>query len=135
MARGVSKTKVYEAIKQRWLNLNPGKADRFCEGSPYYLKDVNDNLVEPMYDRVQHSYQAGAGRELDKDMRALHSSAAMTYNLFGNRSAYLYTNEPCDIIWRAYTVTYEKQLTALNPAGKPISTPASPTETNCCSLR
>ena len=93
MARGVSKTKVYEAIKQRWLNLNPGKADRFCEGSPYYLKELNDNLVEPMYDRVQRSYQAGAGRELDKDMQALHSSAAMTYNLFGNRPAYLYDGE------------------------------------------
>ena len=114
MARGVSKTKVYEAIKRRWLSLNPGKEDRFCEESPYYLKDVNDNLVEPMYDRVQHSYQAGAGRELDKDMRALHSSAAMTYNLFGNRPAYLYDGETC----RAYTVTYEKRLTALNPAAK-----------------
>ena len=114
MARGVSKTKVYEAIKQRWLNLNPGKADRFCEGSPYYLKELNDNLVEPMYDRVQRSYQAGAGRELDKDMRALHSSAAMTYNLFGNRPAYLYDGET----YRAYTVTYEKQLTALNPTAK-----------------
>lgn len=55
MTRGVSKTKVYEAIKQRWLNLKPGKADRFCEGSPYYLKELNDNLVEPMYDRVQRS--------------------------------------------------------------------------------
>ena len=114
MARGVSKTKVYEAIKQRWLNLNPGKADRFCEGSPYYLKELNDNLVEPMYDRVQRSYQAGAGRELDKDMQALHSSAAMTYNLFGNRPAYLYDGET----YRAYTVTYEKQLTALNPTAK-----------------
>ena len=118
MARGVSKTKVYEAIKRRWLSLNPGKADRFCEESPYYLKDVNDNLVEPMYDRVQHSYQAGAGRELDKDMRVLHSSAAMTYNLFGNRPAYLFNGEPYDIMCRAYTVTYEKQLTALNPAAK-----------------
>ena len=111
MARGVSKTKIYEAIKQRWLSLNPGKEDQFCEESPYYLKELNDNLVEPMYDRVQRSYQAGAGRELDKDMRALHSSAAMTYNLFGNRPACLYNGET----YRAYTVTYEKQLTALNP--------------------
>ena len=47
MARGVSKTKVYEAIKQRWLNLNPGKADRFCEGSPYYLKELNEILSNP----------------------------------------------------------------------------------------
>lgn len=114
MARGVSKTKVYEGIKQRWLSLNPGKEDQFCEESPYYLKELNDNLVEPMYDRVQRSYEAGAGRELEKDMRALHSSAAMTYNLFGNRPAYLYDGETC----RAYTVTYEKQLTALNPAAK-----------------
>ena len=114
MARGVSKTKVYEAIKHRWLSLNPGKEDQFCEESPYYLKELNNNLVEPMYDRVQHSYQAGAGHELEKDMRALHSSAAMTYNLFGNRPAYLYDGETC----RAYTVTYEKQLTALNPAAK-----------------
>ena len=118
MARGVSKEKVYEAIKQRWLSLNPGKEDQFCEESPYYLKELNDNLVEPMYDRVQRSYEAGAGRELEKDMRALHSSAAMTYNLFGNRPAYLFNGEPYDIMCRAYTVTYEKQLTALNPAAK-----------------
>ena len=114
MARGVSKEKVYEAIKQRWLSLNPGKEDQFCEESPYYLKELNDNLVEPMYDCVQRSYEAGAGRELEKNMRALHSSAAMTYNLFGNRPVYLYDGETC----RAYTVTYEKQLTALNPAAK-----------------
>ena len=114
MARGVSKTKVYEAIKQRWLSLNPRKEDQFCEESPYYLKELNDNLVKPMYDCVQRSYEVGAGRELEKDMRALHSSAAMTYNLFGNRPAYLYDGETC----RAYTVTYEKQLTALNPIAK-----------------
>ena len=118
MARGVSKEKVYEGIKRHWMRLNPGKEALFSEKNPYYLQDMGDNLIEPMYDRVQHSYQAGAGRELDKDMRALHSSAAMTYNLFGNRPAYLFNGEPYDIMCRAYTVTYEKQLTALNPAAK-----------------
>ena len=114
MARGVSKEKVYAGIKRHWMRLNPGKEALFSEENPYYLQDMGDNLIEPMYDRVQHSYQAGAGRELDKDMRALHSSAAMTYNLFGNRPAYLYDGET----YRAYTVTYEKQLTALNPTAK-----------------
>lgn len=118
MARGVSKEKVYEGIKRHWMRLNPGKEALFSEKNPYYLQDMGDNLIEPMYDRVQHSYQVGAGRELDKDMRALHSSAAMTYNLFGNRPAYLFNGEPYDIMCRAYTVTYEKQLTALNPAAK-----------------
>ncbi|WP_315004733.1 hypothetical protein [uncultured Selenomonas sp.] len=118
MARGVSKEKVYAGIKRHWMRLNPGKEAIFSEENPYYLQDMGDNLIEPMYDRVQHSYQAGAGRELDKDMHALHSSAAMTYNLFGNRPAYLFNGEPYDIMCRAYTVTYEKQLTALNPAAK-----------------
>ena len=118
MERGVSKTKVYEGIKRHWMRLNPGKEALFSEENPYYLQDMGDNLIEPMYDRVCRSYQAGAGRELDKDMRALHSSAAMTYNLFGNGPAYLFDGEPYDIMRRAYTVTYEKQLTALNPIAK-----------------
>ena len=118
MERGVSKTKVYEGIKRHWMRLNPGKEALFSEKNPYYLQDMGDNLIEPMYDRVRRSYQAGAGRELDKDMRALHSSAAMTYNLFGNGPAYLFDGEPYDIMRRAYTVTYEKQLTALNPIAK-----------------
>ncbi len=118
MERGVSKTKVYEGIKRHWMRLNPGKEALFSEENPYYLQDMGDNLIEPMYDRVRRSYQAGAGRELDKDMRALHSSAAMTYNLFGNGPAYLFDGEPYDIMRRAYTVTYEKQLTALNPIAK-----------------
>lgn len=118
MERGVSMTKVYEGIKRHWMRLNPGKEALFSEENPYYLQDMGDNLIEPMYDRVRRSYQAGAGRELDKDMRALHSSAAMTYNLFGNGPAYLFDGEPYDIMRRAYTVTYEKQLTALNPIAK-----------------
>ena len=118
MERGVSMTKVYEGIKRHWMSLNPGKEALFSEENPYYLRDMGDNLIEPMYDRVHRSYQAGAGRELDKDMRALHSSAAMTYNLFGNGPAYLFDGEPYDIMRRAYTVTYEKQLTALNPIAK-----------------
>lgn len=118
MARGVSKEKVYAGIKRHWMRLNPGKEALFSEENPYYLQDMGDNLIEPMYERVLRSYQAGAGRELDKDMRALHSSAAMTYNLFGNGPAYLFDGEPYDIMRRAYTVTYEKQLTALNPIAK-----------------
>ena len=118
MERGVSKTKVYEGIKRHWMRLNPGKEALFSEENPYYLQDMGDNLIEPMYERVRRSYQAGAGRELDKDMRALHSSAAMTYNLFGNGPAYLFDGEPYDIMRHAYTVTYEKQLTALNPIAK-----------------
>ena len=118
MERGVSMTKVYEGIKRHWMRLNPGKEALFSEENPYYLQDLGDNLIEPMYDRVRRSCQAGAGRELDKDMRALHSSAAMTYNLFGNGPAYLFDGEPYDIMRRAYTVTYEKQLTALNPIAK-----------------
>ena len=118
MERGVSMTKVYEGIKRHWMRLNPGKEALFSEENPYYLQDLGDNLIEPMYDRVRRSYQAGAGRELDKDMRALHSSAAMTYNLFGNGPAYLFDGEPYDIMRHAYTVTYEKQLTALNPIAK-----------------
>lgn len=118
MERGVSMTKVYEGIKRHWMRLNPGKEALFSEENPYYLQDMGDNLIEPMYDRVRRSYQAGAGRELDKDMRALHSSAAMTYNLFGNGPAYLFDGEPYDIMRRAYTVTHEKQLTALNPIAK-----------------
>mgnify|MGYP007110412961 FL=1 len=55
MARGVSKEKVYAGIKRHWMRLNPGKEALFSEENPYYLQDMGDNLIEPMYDRVQHS--------------------------------------------------------------------------------
>lgn len=114
----LKKKDVYEGIKRHWMRLNPRKANSFCEEYPYYLEKLEDNLIEPMYDRVRRSYEAGTGHDLDRDMRALHSSAAMTYNLFGNSPAHLSDNESRDFSRRSYTVTYEKQLTALNPAAK-----------------
>lgn len=50
----------------------------------YYLYALNDNLFEPMKARAYKNYCDGSGSELEFKMKALRSSSAMTYNLFGN---------------------------------------------------
>lgn len=48
----------------------------------YYTYNIEDNLYQPLERDILDSYTSGAGKELDKKMRALHSSSALTVNLF-----------------------------------------------------
>jgi hypothetical protein len=77
----------------------------------FYLKDLRDNLIEPMSTKTLSSYKMGSGNELDDKMRALRSSSAMTYNLLGNTAVKLRGNERIDS--GTYAVTFEKQLHTL----------------------
>lgn len=48
----------------------------------YYTYHLKDNLFQPLEQNVFEDYNKGAGKELDKKMRALHSSSALAVNLF-----------------------------------------------------
>ena len=84
MAHGVSKENVYAGIKRHWMKLHPENTPPFDEKQPYYLKNLADNLEHPMEHTTEDAYGSGSGNELRVKMRALHSSSALTFNLFGN---------------------------------------------------
>ena len=112
MARGVSKTKVYAGIKQHWMKLHQKDTPPFDKKHPYYLEELKDNLEHSIGDAAQHAYGSGSGNELRVKMRALHSSSALTFNLFGNDAVKLYPNEH-NLTPGEYQVEYEKKLPAL----------------------
>ena len=112
MARGVSKEKVYAGIKRHWMKLHPENTRPFDKKHPYYLKNLADNLEYPMGAAAKSAYGSGSGNELRVKMRALHSSSALTFNLFGNDEVELYANE-YDLSPGEYQVEYEKKLPAL----------------------
>jgi hypothetical protein len=47
-----------------------------------YAATVNDNLFLPLTAESVRDFQAGAGRELEKNIRAAHSSSALVANVF-----------------------------------------------------
>ena len=47
-----------------------------------YVARVEANLYRPLSDRARLAFEAGAGSELRRHMRALHSSSALVVNLF-----------------------------------------------------
>lgn len=85
----------------KWGFLSAGGADSFeVEGTgkdgsarQFYVRRLEDNLVQPMGERHVREYGAGAGAELDDKMRALRSSSAMTFNLLGNDHAVMRADE------------------------------------------
>ena len=112
MACGVSKEKVYAGIKQHWMKLHPENTPLFDEKHPYYLDELKDNLEHPMKDAAKNAYGSGSGNELRVKMRALHSSSALTFNLFGNDAVNLHPNKH-NLTPGVYQVEYEKKLPAL----------------------
>lgn len=81
----------------------------------FYLKELDDNLAEPMTEAVRVAFDKGSGNELDDKMKAIRSSSAMTYNLFLNGVATFKGN--------SYNVAYEKQFFTLKETlrGKPAN--------------
>ncbi len=47
-----------------------------------YTEHLNDNLFLPLTTEAIQEFQAGAGRELENSMRAVHSSSALVANVF-----------------------------------------------------
>jgi hypothetical protein len=85
----------------RWAEHN-GISTGAPPGSPTsrvtgYVRALEDNLFEPLSDRVKQQFIAGAGGELDApdghngNMYAVHSSSALCVNLFHHWSRLLQT--------------------------------------------
>lgn len=82
----------------------------------YYLYALNDNLFESMKPKAYQSYCDGSGSELEFKMKALRSSSAMTYNLFGNYDK-VNINGNGFFTDGEYRVDYEKKLKTLKYGG------------------
>lgn len=95
----------------------------------YYLKELNDNFYKPMSNKSRGNYEQGSGNELKKNMYALRSSAALTYNLFGNGAAIFKDQKERDdqkeqfkrIREGVYSVEFEKQYPTLTSSDKPAN--------------
>jgi hypothetical protein len=77
----------------------------------FYLKELEDNLIEPMTSAVIQAYNKGNGKELSDKMLALRSSSAMTYNLLGNGDINICGDNT--ISAGQYAVSFEKQFNTL----------------------
>ena len=64
----------------KWAKLNCIGLDVRNRGG--YVRDIKDNLRKDLSYRARVGYEKGAGKELDGDMRALHSSSALAANFF-----------------------------------------------------
>lgn len=65
-----------------------------------------------MSETFKCKYKCGSGNELKYKMRALRSSSAMTYNIFGNNSKLVIVDNR--IGKGRYKIEYEKQFHTLN---------------------
>lgn len=113
-----------EAIKKRWEKYHPNENQEglFDITNPYYFNDADNNLIATMSNDDKTEYRNGSGNEQDKKMKALHSSSAMTFNIFRNKDAkrevHIIDNEVSKqygLNAGTYNLKFEKQLPALNP--------------------
>ena len=127
MAAKITDKMLQQALKDRWLAVNPNVAVEWDAAYPYYFKELNANLLYEMSNRVYHYYNEGSGSELKKRTRkgkkippkmlALKSSSAMTFNIFGNGDAngnIIILGNEYGLPIGKYKLEYEKQLPALN---------------------
>ena len=83
------------------------------EARTYYLKNLDDNLYEPMDEAAKKAYGEGTGNEIASGkMNALRSSSALTYNLFYNGVA-KFNSGSARIGTGCYSVEFEKQYPTL----------------------
>lgn len=108
---------ILSALKEQYIAICGQKAFQIQDGGAnisarqFYLKELNDNLIEPMSEKVLHAYSKGSGNELSNKMLALRSSSAMTYNLLGN--GFVNFRGDDSIGAGRYEVSFEKQLHTL----------------------
>lgn len=101
---------VIDALKRKAQAANGLTEEAFYKGNAqgglegcYTLRNVNDNLSEPMDDR--HLAEFSAGRSREASLRFLGSSYAMLYNLLGNRFV--------SVDGKRYRIFYKQRLRAL----------------------
>lgn len=110
-------TKLKEAIKTRCLGENErdkSKDDPYVRDYEYYFKELEDNLIYEMTDSTRKAYIRGSGSELQPPkMHAIHSSSAMTFNIFGNVDKKVNIKANPELPEGKYRLEYEKQLPAV----------------------
>ena len=126
MARRLNAELLKDALKKRWEN---GNHQMVCDinnpnikgekSRKYYFEKLDDNLVNPMSQEDINDYGGGAGQELKWKMKAIHSSSAMTYNIFSNSSKCGSGRKvkivPSDKLPEGeFNLKYEKKLPAIN---------------------
>lgn len=101
---------VIEALKRQAQSVNGLTEKDFFEGSAqgglkgcYSLRNISDNLSEPMNDRHMNEFAAGKSRKAS--LGFLGSSYAMLYNLLGNCIA--------SVDGQSYRIFYKQRLRAL----------------------
>lgn len=113
-------TTLYETLKDRLLQIE-GSLEFGCGESRirelYYLKHLDDNLIEPMSEVHIAEYSDGSGNELDGKMNSIRSSSAMTFNLLGNGPVQVASGE----IAGTYDVIYEFKLPTLSNNSHPAN--------------
>jgi hypothetical protein len=113
---------ILNALKAKYISVYGKKQFDDSMDSPqgaYYLATLDDNLVEQMDKVYKQQYENGSGKELDRKMRSLRSSSAMTFNMLGNHSIKMKTNELFST--GTYSIEYEKQLPTLKTNKQPAN--------------
>lgn len=84
---------------------------------PYYFEKLECNILpEGMKKAAKEAYKKGDGQEFNLKMRALRSSSAMTFNIFGNGDEKGFIDHSHDFLQGKYQLIYEKQLSTINSA-------------------
>ena len=117
MAAKLNEKILKEALKARCLggNERDKSKDKPCvRGYEYYFKELEDNLICEMTDSTLNAYIHGSGSELQPPkMYAIHSSSAMTFNIFGNVDKKVKIKAESELPKGEYGLEYEKQLPAV----------------------
>lgn len=77
-------------LKNKFLATQFVKEEDF---NRYKLKTLENNFFEPMSPETKQEYEKGDGKELDKNMKSVRSSAVMIYNLLGNHNVAVGDNQ------------------------------------------
>lgn len=116
-------TKIHDILKEKYEKITGKTMECQRTFSPtrnkYYFANLNDNFYTPMSEKVQEQFGGGSGKELKDKMFALRSSAAMTYNIFGNDDVTILPND--FITSGKYSVSYERQFNTLNNSNSPAN--------------
>ena len=127
MATKINKKILLESLKKKWIQQNDVDKDVWIENYPYYFKDLKRNLICNMSSTAKNEYAKGAGSEfkwtkrngkdLPPKMQAIHSSSAMTFNIFGDDTIEIGNNNPIGLPAGKYKIDYERKLpTGVNSA-------------------
>lgn len=109
--------KIKKAIKNRCFavnNINEVQDEPCVQNYEFYFKDLEKNLICKMSPETRESYVAGSGGELKPPkMHAVHSSSAMTFNIFGNVDKPIEIKADSKLPKGKYKLEYERKLPAI----------------------